>query len=73
MIVEEDEETAFKRLEQEAIQGNSKAQAAVGLCYSTGQGVAQNDELAVKWFSQAAAITIMLNINSLNAIRLGKE
>ena len=38
-----------------ALQGNAKAQAALGVMYRRGQGVSRNPARAFVWFSRAAA------------------
>ena len=44
----------FEEYKAEAVQGDARAQALLGRCYATGQGVAQNPTEAFKWFSKAA-------------------
>ncbi len=46
--------TAFKWFQRDALQGNHKAQAYLGLMYKTGRGVLRNYKTAVKWFKKAA-------------------
>ena len=46
--------TAFREWRELADQGLPKAQSALGLMYQDGQGVAQDDAEAVKWFRLAA-------------------
>lgn len=45
---------AFMEAEQAAEQGDAKAQFNLGVMYSEGRGVPQNDAAAVKWFRLAA-------------------
>ncbi len=45
---------AFMEAEQAAEQGDAKAQFNLGVMYSDGRGVPQNDAEAVKWFRLAA-------------------
>ncbi len=42
------------RLRQAADQGDAEAQNKLGYMYFTGEGVAKNDQEAVKWFRKAA-------------------
>jgi len=44
----------ISKLKAEAEQGGASAQLALGQAYEKGNGVPQNDELAVKWFRRAA-------------------
>lgn len=41
-------------LQKKAQSGDARAQVALGHAYETGSGIAQNDELAVKWYRTAA-------------------
>lgn len=45
---------AFGLWLHEAKQGSVRAQYEVGICYTLGNGVEQNDSLAIKWFRKAA-------------------
>ena len=47
-----DQVTAIRQL---AEKGNAKAQTNLGLMYSIGWGVAENDAEAVKWYRLAAS------------------
>lgn len=49
-----DYEQAMKLLQQAALQGNARAQYAVGYMYYEGQGVEQDADKAVPWFRRAA-------------------
>ena len=44
----------FEEIEDEAAHGNPEAQRVVGICYSTGDGAAQNYAEALKWYRKAA-------------------
>jgi hypothetical protein len=49
-----DYDTAMKELQPLAEQGDDQAQFTVGLMYSKGQGLPQDDQKAVMWFHLAA-------------------
>lgn len=49
-----DFETALAEWTLPAEQGNAQAQYNLGFMYYHGEGVSQNDEIAVMWFSKAA-------------------
>ena len=44
----------IKQMKEEAEQGNSVAQGALGACYTVGIGVPKDEEQAVKWYRKAA-------------------
>ena len=46
---------AFPKLKAAAEKGHKKAQYRLGRCYDKGNGVAENDEEAFKWYSKSAA------------------
>lgn len=48
-------EQAVKKLLPAAQKGHKKAQYRMGRCYDKGHGVAENNELAFKWYSKSAA------------------
>jgi hypothetical protein len=48
------ETTLFQRTQKQAEQGDASAQVRLGLMYSQGRGVPQNDTEAVKWYRAAA-------------------
>jgi tetratricopeptide (TPR) repeat protein len=50
----EDYEQAVKYFKQAAELGHAGAQCNLGVCYSYGRGVAQDDKEAVKWYRKAA-------------------
>lgn len=60
-----DYQTAFQILKPLAEQGNMEAQRRLGIMYRHGKGVAQNDELALKWYRRAAQQGHVLAQNSL--------
>jgi TPR repeat protein len=45
---------AVAKLVPAAEKGHKKAQYRLGLCYDKGRGVAENDELAFKWYAKSA-------------------
>ena len=45
---------SFEAMRQAAHEGDPQAQCYLGVCYQTGQGVAQDNQEAVKWFRRAA-------------------
>ena len=45
---------AFPKLKAAADKGHKKAQYRVGLCYDKGNGVAENDPVAVSWYQKSA-------------------
>ena len=47
-------ETQFEEIKEMAEQGNVNAQVAIGLMYSTGEGVVQDSKQAFKWCTKAA-------------------
>ncbi len=49
-----DYDTARREFRPLAEQGEAESQLALGLMYSTGEGVPQDDQEAVRWFRQAA-------------------
>ncbi len=49
-----DYDTALKEFRLLAEQGDATAQTFLGLMYSSGEGVPQDDQEAVRWFRQAA-------------------
>ena len=46
---------AFPKLKAAAEKGHKKAQYRLGRCYAKGHGVAENDAVAVRWYSKSAA------------------
>lgn len=48
-------EAAIPLLKQAANKGHKKAQYWLGHCYDKGDGVEENDVLAVEWYTKAAA------------------
>lgn len=46
---------AFPKLKAAAEKGHKKAQYRLGRCYDKGNGTAENDEEAFKWYSKSAA------------------
>ena len=46
---------AFQKLKPAAEKGHKKAQYRLGRCYAKGRGVAENDAVAVQWYSKSAA------------------
>ena len=46
---------AFPKLKAAAEKGHKKAQYRLGRCYAKGHGVAENDAVAVQWYTKAAA------------------
>ena len=51
---QKDYKTAFEKWKPLAEQGNAKAQNTLGVMYSKGQGVPQDDKEATKWWRLAA-------------------
>ena len=49
-----DFKTAFKEMRRLAQQGDASAQYNLGVMYDHGEGVAENDAEAVKWWRKAA-------------------
>ena len=58
----------FQEIKKKAEQGDSNAQFDLGICYSTGNGVSQNKDEAIKWFDKAAK-NIAAKENSNQGIR----
>ncbi len=46
---------AVVKLRAAADKGHKKAQYRLGRCYDKGNGVAENDQMAVQWYTQSAA------------------
>ena len=46
---------AFPKLKAAAEKGHKKAQYRLGRCYAKGHGVAENDAVAVQWYTKSAA------------------
>ncbi len=63
---QQDFATALKLLRPLASNGNAQAQAALGLMYNNGQGVAQDFAAAMRWWQLAAA-----QGNALAQVNLG--
>jgi len=45
---------SFDEMRKAADEGDAAAQCYFGICYQTGQGVAQDYQQAVRWFRRAA-------------------
>ena len=65
-----DYETVLKLLRPLAEQGDAKAQFNLGVSYSKGKGVPQDDKEAVKWFRKAAALGDHASQNALGEMLL---
>ena len=68
----------FEEIKDEAAHGNREAQRVVGICYSTGDGVAQNYAEALKWYRKAgkqgdAGAECLLGLAYANGLGVEKD
>ena len=69
-----DYETAAREYRALAEQGNAKAQLNLGILYSVGMGVPEDDAEAVKWYRLAAEqgeASAQLNLGLMYSVGLG--
>ena len=53
----------FDEMRKAAEQGDAAAQCYLGICYQTGQGVAQDYTEALRWFRRAADQNVLVGMS----------